>query len=107
MRSELNPAVATSGLDTLERLLIAAQRGLPHAHTSVLSPITTARGLSGVRVQVDFTLPGKQVTYRRTHAVVVDEGVLVNVMYTARDLVSALARSRAPQQTRSRRARCC
>ena len=46
----------------------------------------TKNGFSGIRVEGEFVPPNKETPYRRLHAVVVDGGSLVNVIYTAKQL---------------------
>lgn len=87
LRTQLSPAVAQAGGPSVERLLVDAQRSLPGAHTSAVSPIITSRGLIGARLDVDFTRPGTSTKLRRTHVVLVDgagdSATLVHVLYTA------------------------
>jgi len=87
MRTSLSPAVAKAGGAIFERLLVDAQRSLAKARTSTVSPVMTARGLQGARVDVDFTRPESAAKFRRTHVVLVegegDGAALVHVLYTA------------------------
>ena len=64
-------------------LLVAAQRSLPQGHTSPSKTFTTAGGGIGVELETDFVPPGLHRTYHRVHAVFVDRGVVVHVLYTA------------------------
>lgn len=84
IRSQTSPAVAKAGVPALLPLLAQAQKSLPNVHASRVQPVTTARGLSGARVDLDFVPPGSKVSYHRTHLVFVDsQGALVHVLYTA------------------------
>lgn len=87
IRSSLSPAVAQAGGAVVERLLVDAQRSLSNPHTSSVTPIATAHGLIGARVDVDFSRPGTTAKFRRTHVVLVDgqgdRAALVHVLYTA------------------------
>jgi len=86
IRTTSSPAVAKAGVPALEPLLAAAQRSLTNAHASRVTRVTTARGLSGARIEVDFVPPGKQQSYHRIHVVLVDERStsLIHVLYTAK-----------------------
>lgn len=82
--SNANAAVAQSGSLTLQRLVAAAQSGLPQVRASSTTSFTTVRGLSGVSVQLEFMPLGTNTTYHRRHAVLTDGGALVHVLYTAK-----------------------
>jgi hypothetical protein len=84
MRTELAPAVAKAGESALEPYLRAAQRSLPGVRMLDVKHVATAKGLPGVRVDVEYVPPGLKDMYRRTHAVFVDGSQLVHVLYTAR-----------------------
>ena len=84
IRSELSPAVAQAGAAGIEPYLAAAQRALPHVHPSRVKRFTTATGIEGARVELDFIPPGQHETYRRVHVVLVDGSSLVHVLYTAK-----------------------
>jgi hypothetical protein len=84
MRTELAPAVAKAGEPALEPYLRAAQRSLPDIHMLDVKHVATSKGLTGVRVDVDYVPPGLKDRYRRSHAVFVDGTQLVHVLYTAR-----------------------
>lgn len=81
IRSERSPATAHAGASTIERLLRDSLLG---ARILTTGPITTLRGLSGVRVETDFVPPGLSTSYHRVHVVLVDGPVLVHVMYTSK-----------------------
>jgi len=85
-RSERSPAVARAGVSTLEQLLAHAQRSLRAVRASKPTALKTARGLVGVRIEVDFTPPGTSERYHRVHVVLADDknGALIHVFYTAR-----------------------
>jgi hypothetical protein len=83
IRTELSPAVAKAGASGIEPYLAAAQRSLPDARVSKTKRITTAKGLHGARVDVEFTPQGQSEPYRRAHVVLVDGSALVHVLYTA------------------------
>lgn len=84
IRTDLSPAVAKAGASAIELYLAHAHRSLPHARTSKVQRITTAKGLDGARVDLDFTPPGQNENYRRVHVVLVDGSSLVHVLYTAK-----------------------
>jgi hypothetical protein len=85
IRTETSPAVAKADVSALTPLLAAAQKSLPQVRASRVTPVTTARGLSGARIEVDFIPPGMKQSYHRIHVVLVDgSGALVHVLYTAR-----------------------
>lgn len=85
IRSQTSPAVAKAGVPALTPLLAASQKSLAKVHSSRVTAVTTARGLSGARVDLDFVPPGAKSSYHRIHAVFVDRtGALVHVLYTAR-----------------------
>jgi hypothetical protein len=83
IRTGLSPAVAKAGASGIEPYLAAAQRSLPDARVSKTKRITTAKGLHGARVDVEFTPQGQSEPYRRAHVVLVDGSALVHVLYTA------------------------
>jgi hypothetical protein len=84
IRSQTSPAVAKAGVPALTPLLADAQKSLASVHASRVSSVTTARGLTGARIDVDFVPPGSKDRYHRVHAVFVDTtGALVHVLYTA------------------------
>lgn len=82
--SDATPAVAKSNASTLQRLISAAQSNLPQVRASTATSFTTARGLSGVSIELKFVPVGSTAVYHRTHAVVSDGGAIVHVLYTAR-----------------------
>lgn len=77
------PATATADAATLERLLESAQRGLPKARVVKVTPFSTTRGLSGVRVEVDYVPEGLRTKYHRVHATLGDGQDVINILYTA------------------------
>jgi len=85
IRTELSPAVAKAGAPQLEQLLGAAQRSLARPHTTNLSPLITARGLQGARIDVAFDRPISELRMQRTHVVLAEPSgaSLVHVLYTA------------------------
>ncbi len=83
IRTELSPAVAKAGAAGIEPYLAAAQRSLPDARVSKTKRITTAKGLQGVRVDLEFTPQGQSDPYHRALVVLVDGGSLIHVLYTA------------------------
>jgi len=82
IRSERSPAVASARISTIESLLASAQS--PGARVSPAQLVTTAQGLSGVRIEVDYVPPGLTASYHRVHVVLVDGTSLIHVLYTAR-----------------------
>ena len=81
-RSERSATVANAGSQVVEQLLASAQP--PGARVSPTMFFTTAKGLSGVRVDASFVPPGLKATYRRVHAVlVINHSSLVHVFYTS------------------------
>jgi len=84
IRTQLSPAVAKAGAATIEPYLAAAQRSLPQARSSKIKRITTAKGLEGARVDLEFIPTGQSEAYRRVHIVLVDGSSLVHVLYTAK-----------------------
>lgn len=85
IRSQTSPAVAKAGVPALMPLLAEAQKSLSNVRASRASQVTTARGLIGARIELDFVPPGSKNSYHRIHAVFVDgTGALVHVLYTAR-----------------------
>lgn len=84
IRTETSPAVAKAGAPAVEPLLVAAQRSLANVRASRVKRVTTARGMSGARVDIEFVPPGVEDRYHRTHVVLVDGSALVHVLYTAR-----------------------
>jgi hypothetical protein len=85
LRSEQSPAVAKAGGETIRRLLVDAQRALKTPRISDVTPVITARGLEGARVDVDFSPPESTTKYRRTHVVLVEgeSNALIHLLYTA------------------------
>lgn len=83
IRTDLAPAVAKAGSTALVPYLAHALRSLSHVRTSAVTPVTTTRGLTGARVDLDFIPPGQKARYRRVHVVLVDGASLVHVLYTA------------------------
>ena len=83
IRTELSLAVAQAGAVAIEPYLAHAQRSLPQARTSAVKRISTAKGLQGARVDVDFVPQGQHERYRRVHVVLVDGSSLVHILYTA------------------------
>lgn len=82
--SQRSPAVAKAGTAMLEQLLAASQHSLAKVRASKGSPIKTARGLSGTRIDVDFVPQGVTERYRRVHVVLAaHDDALIHVMYTA------------------------
>jgi hypothetical protein len=83
-RADLDPALAKAGPAALAPLLVKAQGTLAAAQVSTPEPVTTALGLHGYRVTVQFTPRGTgSRTYTRVHELFVDGTTLVHVMYTA------------------------
>lgn len=80
------PAMAKATPGYLGKLLGDAQHTLPGAVFSRPTAFTTRHGLAGVRVEGDLVPTSQGKTYRRMHAVIVDGGSLVHVLYTAREL---------------------
>jgi hypothetical protein len=81
IRSERSPAVAAASFGTLAQLVTDAQA--PGAQLSGIRPFVTKSGLRGVRVEAAYVPRGLTAQYRRVHVVLVDQSVLVHVMYTA------------------------
>jgi len=85
IRSRTSPAVANAGVPALTPLLAESQKSLANVRASRVTSVTTARGLSGARIDLDFVPSGAKSSYHRIHAVFVDRtGALVHVLYTAR-----------------------
>jgi hypothetical protein len=84
IRSQTSPAVAKAGVSAWEPLLAASQKSLTNVRASRVTRLTTARGISAARVELDFVPAGAKQSYHRIHAVLVDStGTLVHVLYTA------------------------
>lgn len=91
IRTETSPAVAKAGVGAVEPLLAAAQRSLRGVRASRVARLTTAKGMSGARVDIDFVPPGTDASYHRVHVVLVDgTDALVHVLYTARSPSSSV-----------------
>jgi hypothetical protein len=85
IRTQSSPAVAKAGVVALTPLLADSQKSLGNVSASRVSQISTTRGISGARIEVDFVPPGSKSSYHRIHAVFVDStGALVHLLYTAR-----------------------
>lgn len=86
VRSERSPATAKAGVPTLQSLVSTAQRSLPGVRASAATPVKTARGLIGARIDVDFAPPRHAERYHRVHVVLAGpHDALIHVMYTARN----------------------
>ena len=85
VRTDQSPQIARAGRERLAQLLAQAQFSLPHVRTTAVTPVTTAKGLSGIRVTIDFVPAGESVIYHRVHVLLVDGDALVSVLYTARE----------------------
>jgi hypothetical protein len=90
IRTELAAVTAQADASTLSTLLVQAQAGLPESHAAASSPVTTKRGYSGSRVDVDYVPKGLKDRYHRVHVVLVDGKSLIHVLYTARTPDSSL-----------------
>ncbi|MBL0216102.1 MAG: hypothetical protein IPQ07_19745 [Myxococcales bacterium] len=69
----------------VQNVLERAQGTLPGARLSAVRTITTAQGLSGARLEVDFAPLEPAQIYHRIHVVLADGAGFVNVLYTAKD----------------------
>ena len=78
-------ALAKSATGHVTRLLEDAQKNLPGGTFGPPASISTRFGFHGAKVEGKFTPAGQTVTYRRIHAVLVDDKHLVHVVYTARE----------------------
>lgn len=83
IRTEQAPLVAAMDPNTLTGLLAQAQNGLDEAKMTSPTLISTAGGLHGARVEVDFVPPSGKARYHRSHIVLADGSALVHVMFTA------------------------
>lgn len=84
IRTQTSPAVAKAGVSALTPLLAASQKSLTNVRASRVTELTTARGVSAARIDLDFVPPGSKTSYHRIHAVFIDgKGALVHVLYTA------------------------
>jgi len=84
IRSEVDNAFFRRGTAYLDQTLRAAQAVLPKARFSRPTPVTTERGLTGLRLTVDYVPAGQSVAYHRVHVVLLDKTGLIHVLYTAR-----------------------
>ena len=82
VRSELAPATAAGGVESIKRLLTSAN-GFPSVERSSPELITTQQGMHGARIELDYVPSGRQRSYHRVHVVLVDQDALVHVLYTA------------------------
>jgi hypothetical protein len=83
IRAELDPALATRGVDALAPLLAKAQGTLRGVSASPPEPVSTSHGMQGFRVALHFTpIPGA-APYTRVHALLVRGRTLLHVIYTA------------------------
>jgi hypothetical protein len=82
-RTTPREAFKSNDLSRIARLLAEAQSSLASGTFSPTRTIMTQRGLRGVRIEGEFVPPGKQQPYRRAHAVLLDRGSLVHVVFTA------------------------
>ncbi len=83
IRAELGPIATKYSTQQLAGLLEAAQTTLPQGRTSRLAPLATERGLSGLRIEVDYVPAGLGRRYHRIHALLMDGTALVHVLFTA------------------------
>lgn len=74
---------ASAGLSEVEQLLLKAQTGLREAHVSAPSQVSSASGLRGVQVNLDYIPSNMTTRYHRVHAVLRDGDALIHVFYTA------------------------
>jgi len=87
IRTQLDPALAKAGVPEVERLLIAAQRELPHLHLAgATTKFVTDKGLTALRLDSEFVPPGLTATYHRTHVALLDGTTLIHLIYTTTDL---------------------
>ncbi len=94
IRSQVDHAFVRADGAYLEQMLRAAQATLPKARLSSPTAVTTAQGLSGLRMTVDYVPAGQRAAYHRVHVVLVDRtatSALIHVLYTARDADPELA----------------
>jgi hypothetical protein len=85
IRTELAPNVANASAGLVAQLAEQAQRSLTDARITQAVALSTAGGLSGVRIEVDYVPPGLHERYHRVHIVLVDKRTLVHVLYTAHE----------------------
>ncbi len=83
IRSELSPTIAAADAATINQLLIQAQGGLRNAKLSPVAEISTAQGLKGARIELEYLPPEVKARYHRSHVVLVDGTALVHVLFTA------------------------
>lgn len=83
LRSDRSPLVAGADPNTLASLLAQSQNGLDEPRMTAQTQVSTAMGLHGARVEVDFNPPTAKARYHRSHVVLVDGSALVHVMFTA------------------------
>ncbi len=88
VRSKRSDGGNFPGEPALGDLLRTAQNGLRQRRVSSLTPVSTAHGLVGARLDATFVPEGLSRSYRRTHVVLMDRShpdELIHVLYTAAD----------------------
>ncbi|MBL9015230.1 MAG: hypothetical protein JNL83_13690 [Myxococcales bacterium] len=83
IRTELGPVAAKYTPEMMSSLLLRAHSALAQAKSTPVARLTTAEGLTGVRVEVDFVPPSLTQSYHRVHVVLAQGTALVHVLYTA------------------------
>jgi len=83
IRAKAHLRAADQNTAFLGRLLVEAQRAIPHH--SITSPSSTVRlgTIDGVMLEIDFTPRGLAQRYHRIHAVALEGDELVHVFYTS------------------------
>jgi hypothetical protein len=72
-----------ASLPEIETLLEQSKRSMRGASAGSITPIVTARGLVGARLELDYLPLEKHQPYHRVHVVLLDGSALVHVLYTA------------------------
>lgn len=83
IRTELVPALGQTSEAQLAALLEHAQQ-FAGARVSPVVAAKTASGFVGARAEVDYVPPGLTERYHRIHVMLVDDGALLHVLYTAK-----------------------
>jgi hypothetical protein len=82
-RTELRADKRAASLDDMQKMLVEAQRAMPHERTTEPHTFKTRAGLDAIEISVDFVPAQRKTTYRRVHAVVVSGSAILHVLYTA------------------------
>lgn len=85
IRTEVSPKMRHASREEVEEVLTRAARGLENAKVTSISQLTSPYGFVGARVELDYTPHGLGRTYHRVHAVLLDGGKLIHILYTAQN----------------------